>query len=587
MRAIASRIRSLEAWFLAVVAAYAVACAVFVVRCVHVVNGRLRVSLFDDAMISMRYAHHLASGHGLVWNVGDAPIEGFSNPLWTLWMAVLHLLPVSLDLVPLLVMASSAVLLVANLFVVRAVARRVAPRSRIACVAAVVLVASYYPLLYWSLRGMEVGLVAFLVDVAVLLALRVTAAGDRPAARDERWLVVVLVALVLTRTDAAVPAVVVAAWLTLAAPPARRRRDALVFGGAIVATGAALTVFRLAYFGDPLPNTYYLKLTGVPLSTRVHVGASDLARLVLVHLVAAVVLAALALWRTRLRAGTTLLAAVVVGQFAYSVSVGGDAWEGLSYANRYLCVALPALLVLAGAGIDRVVRGAATSTARRIGLLAALGAVTVVAVRLWGDQPDTLTPGIADVASWNRRLIVIGAAFVAVAVLHRPIGRWVHDHRAVGAGVLLAVAVLAVDGPAVATWWRHNAALLDGDRAMLDRGHLFADATAPDVTIAAYWAGNSPWADDRRTYDILGKSDAKIAHERPFTDDFRPGHDKKDLDYTVGQLRPDIVDLGFFFGMSDAEARQYDAWGYELFPGGIEVRRDSTRVDRAQLRVTP
>ena len=32
--------------------------------------------LFEDAMISMRYARHLAAGHGLVWNIGEAPIEG-------------------------------------------------------------------------------------------------------------------------------------------------------------------------------------------------------------------------------------------------------------------------------------------------------------------------------------------------------------------------------------------------------------------------------------------------------------------------------------------------------------------------------
>jgi hypothetical protein len=33
----------------------------------------------DDAFISLRYAKHWANGAGLVWNVGDPPVEGYSN----------------------------------------------------------------------------------------------------------------------------------------------------------------------------------------------------------------------------------------------------------------------------------------------------------------------------------------------------------------------------------------------------------------------------------------------------------------------------------------------------------------------------
>jgi arabinofuranosyltransferase len=43
--------------------------------------------LGDDAMISMRYAHNLADGIGLVWNPGER-VEGYTNFLWTMYMAV-------------------------------------------------------------------------------------------------------------------------------------------------------------------------------------------------------------------------------------------------------------------------------------------------------------------------------------------------------------------------------------------------------------------------------------------------------------------------------------------------------------------
>ncbi|MBI3736128.1 hypothetical protein HY256_06410, partial [Candidatus Sumerlaeota bacterium] len=46
-----------------------------------------RSDFLDDAYISFRYARHLAEGRGLVWNVGDRPIEGFTNLLHTLFAA--------------------------------------------------------------------------------------------------------------------------------------------------------------------------------------------------------------------------------------------------------------------------------------------------------------------------------------------------------------------------------------------------------------------------------------------------------------------------------------------------------------------
>ena len=56
------------------------------------IGGTRYYILFDDAMISMRYAYNLAHGNGLVWNVGER-VQGFTNPLWVLYMAGLHLLP--------------------------------------------------------------------------------------------------------------------------------------------------------------------------------------------------------------------------------------------------------------------------------------------------------------------------------------------------------------------------------------------------------------------------------------------------------------------------------------------------------------
>ncbi len=41
----------------------------------------------DDAYITYRYAEHFVQGHGLVFNVGEEPVEGYTNFLWTVLIA--------------------------------------------------------------------------------------------------------------------------------------------------------------------------------------------------------------------------------------------------------------------------------------------------------------------------------------------------------------------------------------------------------------------------------------------------------------------------------------------------------------------
>ena len=42
----------------------------------------------DDLFISLRYADNLLAGHGLVYNPGEPPVEGFSNPIWVALQAL-------------------------------------------------------------------------------------------------------------------------------------------------------------------------------------------------------------------------------------------------------------------------------------------------------------------------------------------------------------------------------------------------------------------------------------------------------------------------------------------------------------------
>src|SRR5207245_2001642 len=70
-------------------------------------------------------------------------------------------------------------------------------------------------------------------------------------------------------------------------------------------------------------------------------------------------------------------------------------------------------------------------------------------------------------------------------------------------------------------------------------GVLIGRHTRPEATIAVVAAGNVAYFSHRYTVDMLGKSDAHIAHEPAHAGSW-VGHNKYDPEYSLG-LRPDLV----------------------------------------------
>lgn len=566
--------------------------AVFIARSAFRVGGTLYFTLFDDAMISMRYARNLAAGHGLVWNAGQPPVEGYTNPLWTLWMAALHLLPVPEAKIGLLVMLSSAALLAANVALVGAIARRVAGPGSAAPVA-MWLTAGYYPLAYWALRGMEVGLIAFLVSAMALLALLI---ADRGRARHLIALAAVMVAGVLTRTDVAVPCAIVIAYLALAPGAPRRRATVALLGVAVLVALAGQTAFRLAYYGYPLPNTYYLKVADIALAARLARGMGGLGALAVIHLFAPLLFAGVALLARRARPSppVALLLALFAGQCAYSVYVGGDAWEWFRYANRYIAPSVPALLIAGAAGIVALpgcLRDARPGVRRLVAgfclpVLVVGAPAFVLSLLVFGRGP-ALFDGSLPATHAGLPLPVPGiAATLAAAALLVLSGALARARAARWAGptlvpLLALLALLAVNGDAVLGWLDHNALYMGLDRDTARYALELRAATADDAVIAVVQAGALPYFSHRQAVDLLGKSDHVVATEPPRDPLFLPGHDKWDYAYSIGALRPDVV--ADFWPRQPDDLARLASWGYTEYGQDIFVRDDSRLVDRARL----
>lgn len=533
--------------------------AAFIARSAFTIHGQRYFSLFDDAMISMRYARNFTKGFGLVWNPGEVPVEGYSNFLWTSWMAALHTVAPEAT-VSLLVMLTGLACLMANVVVTWAIARAVAPDRPVVWAVATMAVAVCYPLDYWTLRGMEVGLAVLCVDGAVLAAI----APERLGPWQTPILATCLLALPLIRDDGMVPAAIVGAYqLVGARRSGHTRRGWIVFAAPFVA-GGAHELFRHAYYGEWVPNTYLLKVSGVPLPARLGRGLTVFGAVVLRNLWALLLLASLARPVARRRLLLTLVAAAMC---LYSISVGGDAWEWFEYPNRYLTTVLPLMIVLAACGIDTLAR---SLSARERWALAALSAAAALALAYHTDPERALLRSIFYVAA--------GVGCVALRlVMGRANGDGARPSAFTMATVFLAALLVGtVSGPGTFDWIRHRGQHVDDDATMTKLGIALRTRVDPRTTIATAWAGAVPYFSDLQTVDLLGKNDRYIAR-LPSREPFIPGHNKWDYSYSLGQRRPDIIVPPLW--QPTPEDRDYiAAQGYVEGPAGVYVRRGSALV---------
>jgi arabinofuranosyltransferase len=209
----------------------------------------------DDAYITARYALNAARTHNISWNPGDSPLEGFTHPAWFALMTA----GVILGLDPVFVAKCAGIaFFLALLCMLPILTRRYLHTATAGIVAACVLAAM--PILaIHALAGLETMGYLFLSVVCTFLA----CFARLPAAQTS-WFVgfyTLLAIAALFRPEGFLAPMVIL-WSRLLV---RRMffHGSHVAGLAFFVVGGAMSLgLRQWYFGQPLPNPFYVKAAG-------------------------------------------------------------------------------------------------------------------------------------------------------------------------------------------------------------------------------------------------------------------------------------------------------------------------------------
>jgi len=205
---------------------------------------------FEDAAILFRYVDNVAAGHGIVWNVGDTPVDGATDMGFMLLLAAIRTSGIGADTAALAVNSVAFLCIAGAIFVF-------ARLRQVPLLPAVFMTSLFVFSPAVTLIAAGFGAVFFCASVAIA-ALAMFRLIDQPNPRNALILASAGIVAGLIRPEGFL---VAGAFIVTAFVVGGRSmlRLALLSGTLLLLAGFAFLLFRWAYFGYPFPNPYYKK----------------------------------------------------------------------------------------------------------------------------------------------------------------------------------------------------------------------------------------------------------------------------------------------------------------------------------------
>jgi arabinofuranosyltransferase len=480
-------------------------------------DGKRYFILFDDAMIAMRYAWNFSHGNGLVWNTGER-IEGFTTMSLTLLMSAITWITnnKSVSCLVMQIIGTVVMLLYAwtNIKISQKLFKPINLHSGNKHLAnfhfwlpvfIFILSLSYYPLLYWSLLGMETGILALLISLIILRVFQEKAQPD--------FLLAALYGLAYyTRPDAAIPIaifIIYRLWFLYRNYGFKNAfRSAILEGIILLSFVIAIHFFRYYYYGKLVPNTYQLKIVGMSLAFRIQNGFGFI-KLFLKETIFLWPFIILAL-TFKPKKQAVLLVSLFIASILYQIWTGGDPWIFWRMMSPYV----PLMFIIVLFTSYRVIKNLKPQ------------------IFIQNNDNHNIDRKL------NRFLLpVIFFLLLPGLVIIKTNRRF--------------LSVIA---------FKYAPYQTDSNRKNITIALALNELTTANATVAVLWGGTIPYySKNLKAIDMLGKSDTYIASLPP--DLNAPyngmkslvGHNKYDLKYSIIKLKPTYVQQFHWFHQDISE----------------------------------
>ena len=297
----------------------------------------------EDSFITLRYARNLANTGIPSWNLGEAPVEGYTSLLHMVLNAGTIALGLDAVVGTRIIGALGVILAILGAtFTFRSL--KLPQGAQIAGFATLLSP----PLIAWIWGGLEGPLVVGLISLGLLGTVRALhpSAGLAPAF----WASLAFGFAYLARPEAAVANFAAGLGLLLFAPfsLSERLKRFIAIGTISVLVLLCHLAFRYSYYGEVAPLTYYAKVGGLPAGVLMTNGLDYLLNslISLPFVVAAILAAVAAIWMKKASPAIYLGLLVIAVQIATVTRLGGDL---MFYARLLLPVLPAAALLMAGA----------------------------------------------------------------------------------------------------------------------------------------------------------------------------------------------------------------------------------------------
>lgn len=494
-------------------------------------------TLSDTPMVSMTYAKTFVNSGELVWFPGANRVQGYSNLLYTIFFVFIHLLKLSSSINILLVS-------IVNLFILIAISYRVVELSRIFNPQNIktsyflgFLVFFQYPIIFWSLRGYEVGLLALITISTIVKICKIMKMNKIIIYPDLIVLWLYLSLGIWLTLDFTIIAVTLSTYIIFVFKKiVKSYRVLIIFQLSIFLSIFLVLIFQYFYYGDFFPNIHYLETGGFLLLEKIPRGIISSFKIFPILLFQTFILLKYYLEKRDSRK-YYLIFFLTFSITVYNILMGGDNWEVYGFANRTLTLLVPI-------GLSTV------SLANKHKFFTSNKLINFIFFLLLFLGVFSLQLNLYNISSINVNqftfnnfeIVYFFFCFLFIATLKN------RKYISYSLGILITIFLS----------YTHINYLINTELQISSTEFLnsqigieLRDFTTKDVKIGVLWAGNIGYYSERELIDFLGKSDKFIAKSLPVRhlnkdqkynfNDFDPGHNKWNFKYSIGILSPDII----------------------------------------------